>query len=611
MELVEKQKLAESGSSKISMDSERTKNMYRIFMWLSALLTILVYLPMLNNDFVNWDDDFFISNNCHIKSINPVSLKWMATNFYAGFPIPIYWFSLAVDHSLAGSEPWIYHLDNLILHCLNTTLVFNIVFKILTLSQLASNLNCQNPNSSRNIFTAFGTSLLFGIHPTHVESVAWAAEQKDLLCGFFFLSCLLVYLNYATQETKKTWKYLSCLGLFYLALLSKPMAISLPLIIILFDYWPLKRFYPKPSRVLIEKIPFFLTTLLEALVVVIFQYKTEKTISLNLLPFDFRIMNSFHSLVFYLLKMLLPIRLAALYPIILKNTFSVEYLCSVLLISLISSACFIYRKKFPYLLVAWLFYIVTLVPVLGFIAANSEAAADRYTYLPCLGPFFLLVSAFLKIFSKSKTIFIVLATSWFLFLGFETFQQIEKWKDSISLWENVLAVNPENNSTAFTNMAFSYQQKDRWDDALGLYQLVINMDKTQPNPHCGKGEILLEKGNLDEAIQEFKIAMTLTTTYAQSHYDLGMAYEQKGLVAEALNEENEAIRLQPEFASAYKQLGIIYRNQAQYGESILAFQKARSLDPDNWTYFNDLVSTCQKAGKYKEELAFYQQLSKQ
>ncbi len=580
----------------------KKKHWSRALPWLSVLLTLLAYLPVVNNQFVNWDDPNYIQFNPVIRSLAPQNLWSMVSNFHSGYWIPLTWLSYALDFQLGLLEPWIYHLDNLILHGLNTLFVFFLSLKLFTfVREKDSKLPADWP-----VFSAFGGSLLFGLHPLHVESIAWAAERKDLLCGLFFLSSLLVYMELAARPTRK--KYSLCLGLFFLALISKPMAVSLPLVFILLDYWPFRR-SNKFSSVFLEKTPFFLTALLAGWVAFLSQTQVGASWGLNQSPLSFRIMNACHSLIFYLFKLLVPVKLAAFYPILLEKTFSPDYFFSLLGVLLITFGCFIYRKKKPFLLTAWLFYVITLGPVLGLVQVGNQAAGDRFTYIPSLAPILLASGVFFQLLSQRRLILGLLGILGAGFLGYGTFQQSSVWKDSITLWENTLRVCPLNNLIVHQNLGKAYEDAGRHDEALSKYRDAQNPDHNFLQPLWGEGRVLSAMGRLDFSIKKFREALALNPHFPPLHSDLGMVYQKKGLEKEAMGEIQEAIRLDTNYAEAYNHLGIIYRSQGQEKESLEAFQKALFLDPDNPVYLRECLKTCQATGNFKEALNLYKALS--
>jgi protein O-mannosyl-transferase len=607
--LFENSKSAKGFPSPIGNALEENRKWAGVFLWLSVLLTLLAYLPLMNNQFVDWDDTLYIQYNTHIRDLHFSSLLWMFTNFYGGYWIPLTWLSLALDYGLGRLEPWVYHLDNLVLHLLNTAVVFLLSSKILTLIQKNRSQDNKKRASAWLIPASFLTALLFGIHPIHVESVAWATERKDLLCGLFSFLSLSAYLDYASQFHRSPQKYLACGVFFILALLSKPMAVSLPFVFILLDYWPLGRFHSNVRKVLAEKIPFFVLALLSSVVAVWTQFGAGAGWGLDQSPLSFRLTNSCHSILFYLVKMLAPVHLTTFYPIRLENTFSLEYLLSVLGVVLVSLFCFINRKKRPYLVAAWLYYLVTLAPALGIVQVGNQAAGDRFTYLPSLGPCLLAASAFVAFFSRKFLILFLLGAGWVALLGFGTFRQVSVWKDSISLWENVLRIYPDNNLIVHNNLGKAYEEAGRWDDALAKFEDAAYGTTPFFHAHWGKARILADKGLWEESLQEYKTAIAMNPQFPPLYSGLGMVYGKKKLWPEALVEVQKAIQMDPRYADAYDDLGVLYRDQAQYGKSIEALQNARALDPNNVVYLRNLLKTYQQAGHYKEAMLLYRDLS--
>jgi protein O-mannosyl-transferase len=608
-----------------------------------VLLTLFFYLPVLNNSFVNWDDPGFIQNNLYIRHLNWTSLHWMFTTLYQGNWIPITWLSYVLDYHLGGLDPWIYHLDNLCLHVLNTGLFFLLGIKILHLSKINPGMEAEEIKRNWEIPAAFLAALLFGIHPIHVESVAWATDRKDLLCTVFFLAGLLFYLSYVSQIPTKRWKYFVVLGIFCLAFLSKSMAISFPFVLLLLDKWPLRRFNSNKSRIIIEKIPFLIPAFLLGGLTIVAQSNAGAMASFNQIPLEFRIMNAFHSLIFYLEKTIAPYGLAALYPIHLKKVISIEYMLSAFGVLLISLVCYIYRKKKPHFVTMWLFYCLTLAPTLGIVHVGSQAAADRYFYLPSVAPFLLIGIALARLFQSRLLIFSLLAIGVAASLGHATMRQIHIWRDSTSLWENVLKIDPKNNANTLTCLGDAYRVTGRWDEALNALNTANAIGPVSAYPHNGKGKIFLNKGLKDDALKEFtaaievdsqegwahshldviysrqgKINSALTERAAAlssapddswSHFEYGKVYMEYGMYDPAVAQIQAALLLNPNFAEAYNCLGLIYKRQGDFEKSITAFTKASSLESRNANYMENLASAYLAAKKYKEALALYQKLS--
>ena len=549
---------------------------------LPSLLCFAAYLPVLHNDFVNWDDPVLIQNISAFHSRNLATLKWMFTPMTSDNWIPLTWLSFTLDFHLGKLNPLVYHLDNLLLHCFNTALVFFLSLRIFTI--VRKNIN--SPEKSTPVAwmvpAAFLAALLFGLHPIHVESVAWASERKDLLCGFFFLSSLLAYLNYVTASGHKGLKYCSCLALFILALMSKPMAVTLPLVMLVLDAWPLRRFSQGLSGAIRDKIPFFMLSLVSGWLTVLVQAHAGAINSIPKLTLTFQVVNAFHSLIFYLWKMLLPVNLTAFYPIVVGEGFiSFEKLAAVLGVVLMALACFVYRKKHPFLAVAFLFYAITLFPVLGFLQFGYQAAADRYTYLPSLSPILLFSAVSAVYLTGRKTGLAILAVLLTLVLGMATYRQTGIWKSSLALWEDALRVVPENTDVAHSNLADAYYQIGRLEDALREYNCAVSINASNVVTHNGRGTTLARLERYPEAEVEFKNAAALNPQNDFPHINLWNLYRLTGRDEESLKEAQECVRLNPMSAGAYDRLGTSYEALGRLGQSIEAFQKAVSMEQGN------------------------------
>ena len=590
-------------SSKVSTGPKPSRQLPWIAVLLIALLTILFYLPVVNNGFVNWDDTEAIIYNSPLKFLTLSSFHWMFTTFHTGNWIPLTWFSFALDYAFGGLDPRIYHLHNLFLHVINSVLVFFLSLTILKLTTSKLTLR-----TGSDVWAAALTALLFALHPIHVESVAWATERKDLLCGLFFFASLLVYLHYVSSEERKREYRWACLGLFVLALLSKPMAITLPLVLLLLDIWPLHRFHlHNLSKILWEKAPFFLLSIAVTLVAIVAQLKAGAVSSTSVVPLDFRIMNAFHSLLFYIWKMVFPFDLAAFYPLTHQgiDAFSPANSFAFLLVILISIACFLYRKAKPYLAISWLYYVTTLIPVLGVLQIGSQAAADRYSYIPSFSLLLLFSTSLVFLLSHRRVALASLTTILLAVSGFATMQQIAIWKDSISLWENIAALYPDISCIVHTNLGNAYKQFNRLDEALREYERALAFSQPHACIFDGKGSVLLEMGFVEDAIQNFQQALALDPSYAAAHRNLWFAYDKKGLRELALAEILEAIKVNPMYAEAYNNLGISYGRDSHFEESIQAFKKALSLDPHNSIYLVNLATTYQRTGKLDQAIDLY------
>jgi len=501
------------------------------------LLTFLFYLPVLGNGFINYDDPPFIAENTHIRLLDPAFFQWAFTTFYRGNWMPLSWLSLALDYALGGLNPSVYHLHSLLLHCANTLLVFLFARKFLSLPSVP-----RLPVEPAACLAA----LLFGLHPLHVESVAWACEQRDVLCAFFYLLSLLFYLEAAGKPGWGHWPLWACLGSFLLALMSKPMAVTLPLALVLLDAWPLKRSWAGRGG-LLEKTPFFFLSLVLALTAFRAQQSAGALSDTDAVPIGMRIANAFHSIAFYIYKLAFPLDLHPFYPFKKSSVLFLSpwVLAAIGLVVAFSAACLHRRLGNPWLGTAWLYYLLTLLPVLGLVQTGSQAAADRFTYLPSLGPF-LLASGGLAWFWKAQRPVLLPALGLLaLFLGPLSFRQTGVWKDSISLWENVAEAYPGPSYLPHFNLGEAYFQAGRFPEALREADKAVGLAPNRANCHTGRGVALAMLGRKDEAVLEFQKAAALDPADPRPHVNLSAAYQDLGERAEALAELRLVARLDP------------------------------------------------------------------
>jgi protein O-mannosyl-transferase len=587
----------------------RHKGFWLPALFLTAVLGI-VYVPLWNNDFVTWDDPLAITDNVYIRSFSWPSVQWMWTTFHTGNWIPLTWMSLALDYQIGRLDPRVFHITNLLLHAVNTILVLGLCRGILSAARHGLGPEQQLEKKKRDDQAAFLTALLFAGHPIHVESVAWAAERKDLLYAFFYLSALWLYLGYAGSAPKPKSRLWGCWVLFLMSLMSKPMAVTLPAVLLALDFWPLRRFSRDGWKTLVEKTPFFLLAAVFSVLTIVSQSGAHAFSTLSGLTLAFRVMNAFRSLVFYIWKMTIPIHLVPLYPVPRDgNTlYYAENNLAMILVLTFSAAVFIYRNKKPYLATAWICYGAMLAPVLGVLQVGSQAAADRYTYLPSLAFFLPLSAAAVSLAGNRKWAQPALAAVLTVGLGWMTWNQLALWRNSIALWESVTMAYPDVSQIAHTNLANAYKQAGRPDDALREYDRAMAIPPPQAFTHDGKGTALLDKDLVDEAILEFKTAVQLDPDYASPHRNLWFAYRQKGMGEEALVEIQKAVELDPNFADAYSDLGISWGERGRFDQAEDAFKKALSLDPTNPQYLLNLATTYQREHQWDNAVAGYRKI---
>lgn len=515
---------------------------------LVALLTFIIYLPALQNGFINWDDGVYVYENPNIQKIDLELIKWVFSIKANPTWHPLTLFSLSIDHAVWGLKPFGYHLTNIALHAFNTFLVFFLAYRLVDIG-----LGFQDSTINATRFTisvAFITALLFGIHPLHVESVAWISERKDVLYAAFFLLAILNYIKYVSNGSQKHVFYLISLLLFILSLMSKPMAVSLPVVLLIFDYYPFKRFEVEGAKkILIEKAPFFLISILSSVITIWAQGAGGALSPLEKIPLLGRIAVASRAYIFYLIKMVLPINLMPYYPYPTGSfLFSVEYLGSIVILLIITCVAISFFKKNILFCAVWLYYIATLIPVIGIVQVGPHAAADRYTYLPSLGPFLLIgvivVTLYERTSKKNRMAIIVVLLLVSVLLCNKTIKQIAIWRDSITFWNYVID-RYDKSALAYDNRGTSYESLGNYQEAIIDYGKAIELNPRNKNYYNDRGIAYLKMGKYMAAAIDFGVAIELDPNYADAYYNLGLAYQRLGNDKQALvyfNKEAELNR---------------------------------------------------------------------
>ncbi len=572
-----------------------------------VLAVLMFYLPVLNNDFVNWDDRDTILENIHIHFMNSSSFLWMFTTFHSSNWLPLTWLSFALNYRMSGPNPAAFHMTNLLLHAVNTVWVFILCLKVLALAERYPRGTGVNPGPGiPRIPAALITAILFGLHPIHVESVAWATERKDVLYAFFYLPAVYIYLEYASSPARKPLKLYSCLGLFLLSLMSKPMAVSLPFVFLVLDAWPLGRWAREWSVIFKEKLAFFaLAAVGGFLSLFAHAHFISPAVNLNEIP---KILNAFRSLIFYLWKMLVPADLLPMYPFPHQPDalYHLLNVLALLAVALVSWACVRYRQKAPYLGAAWLYYLVTLAPVVGVIQVGYQAAADRYTYLPSLGLFLPLAAFVAARLSNRKMALVLVCLVLTAGYGFATVRQTALWKNSQTLWESVTHVYPDDSQIAHSYLGGYFMETGRMDDALKEYQKAMTIPPIYTATHNGYASVLLYKGDINQAVEEFEAAVASDPLYRPARMNLWSIYEHKGMHEAAAQEMRAAIASDPEEPEAYSRLGVSCGFLKRLPEAEAAFRKALSLEPANPQNLVNLATVLQWEGHPDQSLFLYQ-----
>ncbi|MBN1364653.1 MAG: tetratricopeptide repeat protein [Syntrophaceae bacterium] len=497
-----------------------------------SLLILIPYLQMHSHEFIIWDDPYYIYKNPIVsKGLSLLGIGWAFITVVTANWHPITWISHMLDSSLFGPTPLASHMVNILLYSGCVLLSF------LLFSELGA-----------SIPAAFFMAAFWGLHPLHVESVAWASERKDLLCAFFFLSALLVYLKYTRKNNLSL--YLLTTALFLFSLFSKPMAVTWPCVVFLLDYWPLQRFNNELKRVIYEKIPWIVLSIFSSIATIIAQSKSEAIKSFIEFPLTDRVANAAISYLVYIRQTIWPSELTIFYPYpYYINTTGVIFACLVLgIITLVVTR---QKQNHPYLLFGWLFYLGVLFPVIGIIQVGIQAHADRYMLLPQLG-LILAAGLFLdktitKInFRRFTVIMIMMIIPVLISI---TFRQVSYWKDNNTLFHQNLMAAGENELAHF-NLGSAYLENNEPEMAISHLLNAAKMNPTEVTTFNNLGIAYTQLNNFSLAAACFKQAILLNPEMAQPHFHLAVLKFNKGLFNEAVDHLNEAVRLAPDWVKA-------------------------------------------------------------
>ena len=558
-----------------SMPAELNRNSNRrLICLLLIFVTLVLYAPVTQHAFTNFDDDQYVTDNFHVKAgLTWPGVMWAFQSGYADNWHPLTWISHMLDCQVYGLDPAGHHFTNVIFHIANTVLLF------LFLSQTTG-------ATWRSGFVA----ALFAFHPLHVESVAWVAERKDVLSTFFGMLTLLAYARFVeaskVQSSKFKVFYIVALLMFACSLVSKPMVVTLPFVLLLLDFWPFRRISNfklqiSDLRLLAEKIPFFALSLASSVITFLVQRAGGAVSSLDTVPLSFRISNAAVSYLRYLSKTFWPADLAVFYPppthwppglVVASMLFVLT--CSVLFVWLV--------RRHPYLFVGWFWYLGTLIPVIGLVQVGLQAMADRYLYVPSIGLFIAVVWGFnallegwpLKKWLAPAVGIIALAGCMAV-----TWIQLKYWQNNITLFSHAKAITSDN-YVADSHLGEAFDEAGQFDKAV-----VFLKESARVNPHFARGEselgvALANQGKLAEAIECFRKAVQLRPKDARLQYNLGMAFLNRGQPDAAASQFLKALQLSPDFARARCELAVALLEQGKMAEAVEHLSEAVRLNPD-------------------------------
>lgn len=563
------------------------------------IASLCSYSRILNNDFINFDDNVYITENHHIQSgIHPESIQWAFGAFLSKNWHPLTWISHMLDWSLFGGNPSGHHLVNLLLH------IGAVLFLFFFLNK-----------TTQNVWPSAFVAAFFALHPLRVESVAWAAERKDVLSMFFGTACLDAYACYASRQ--KLSQYLLCLVLFIFGLMAKSMLVTLPFIFMLIDYWPLNRWQEalrnerisvsvkrrghRISNLLLEKLPFVILVILSSVMTVWAQYVADEA----RLPFTARIANAVNAYIAYLIKIFWPVDLAVYYPF--EPSFSFWRILFFFFILIgISVFCLQSIKKKPFLFVGWFWYMGALIPVIGLVPVNAPLA-DRYTYLPSIGIAIMLVwSTFSFVHdNRFKKYFLFPAgISVLMTLAFLTSKQCGYWKNDLELFSQTLRVT-KNNELAHNNFGLALFKEGYEQEAIHHFNRAISIKPHFDLPYYNRGNAYFKLGLFEKAIADYDYAIRLDPDFAEGYYSRGDAFVKLGQYQKALHDFDKAILLRPDYSKAYNNRGIVYGMLRRYDLAIKNFNESLHRQPDYASAYCNRGFAFYQLGRYENAIDDY------
>src|SRR5947199_111543 len=585
---------------------------FRLLPVLIALVTVVPFLPTLDNQFVNWHDDDNLLDNPHYRGLGWTHLRWMWTTCHIGHYAPLTWMTFGLDYLLWGMNPVGYHLTNLLLHAANPAVFYLVARRILGVALPGP---AQRGNVGLAASAAFA-ALLFAIHPLRVESVAWATERRDVLSGLFYLLTLLVYLRAGEQGERGRSGYWASVGLFVCALLSKSMAVSLPVVLLILDVYPLRRlggargWWGEPARrIYLEKIPFVLLALAASGGAFIPQIEGRNMPSLDELSVLGRLAVSAYGLRFYLWKTVFPVSLSPLYELRGQDPLALPFLLSYGVVPGVTALALILRHRLPGLPAAWLAYVVILLPVLGIFQNGPQIAADRYTYLAGLGWALLASAGMLAAWRRRSFLVTGLAVVLLLGFGTLTWNQVRVWHDSEKLWSHAVAIDP-GSSIGQLSLGLALARHGKLAEAVEHYEAALRLEPGYVDANYAWGNALARQGKLAEAIAHYEQALKTKPDHADAHSNMGAALVGQGKLAEAIEHYQQALRAKPDHADAHTNLGEALAQQGKLDEAIEHYRQALELRPESADAHNDWGLALARQGKLAEAVKHYQEAVK-
>lgn len=547
---------------------------------LILIITFIIYIPALNAGFVNWDDpDYVGENNYLIRDLS--RLPELLTTSVQGNHHPLTMFSIALNFAISGDNAWSYHLFNLIFHLTNCLLVYRLALLL----------------TKNNSLVALVTSLFFGIHPLHVESVAWVSERKDVLYALFFIAGHISYTKYVDSSSKK--QYWLTLLFLVLSLLSKPAAVIFPVSLFCIDIFRNRQF---SFKLITEKIPFFIPAILIGLLTISAQKDVGAT-GEEYFGLGKNILFGFYGIMMYIVKMILPFKLSAFYPFPpLNEKLSVVYYAAPLFTLLLGLVTYFTWKKYRFVAFGISFYIVNLLLVLQIFSVGSAVIAERYTYVPYIGIFFIIGCLLARFAKTNLTTAYSIIFPVALFFSILSFLQVQTWKDGATLWDSVIKNQPS--SRAYSARATLLRKEKKYNEAINYYTQAIKLNAIDHESYNNRANIYMDMNKFDSAFIDYKQALAIKPDYYVAYDNLGGWYARRNRYDSALFYFNLVLKQKPDYKVTYSNRGLTFMALKRYDEAIKDWQTFLTYEPNAADVLNTIGLCYRMQGKNQDALAY-------
>jgi tetratricopeptide (TPR) repeat protein len=574
---------------------------------LLLLCTAAVYGQTAGHAFIQFDDNAYVYENPHVRrGLTWEGVAWSFTTLQASNWHPLTWLSHMLDCEIFGLNAGYHHLVNVLLHILNSVLLY-LVLKRMTGA----------------IWRSVTVAALFSLHPLHVESVAWIAERKDVLSTLFFMLTLWAYARYASRPS---WpRYWAVFGALALGLMAKPMLVTVPLVLLLLDYWPLGRFHQmedtgtegsvgiqhmgqgnrgaRAMRLLFEKVPLLALAATSSVITFVAQQRGGATAPSDVAPLGLRAANAVVSYAAYVGKMLWPRHLAFFYPY-RDSVTTAEWMVPALLLVGVSVLVIRASRRWRYLAVGWFWYLGTLVPVIGLVQVGRQSMADRYTYVPLIGLFLMGVWGTADLATRwrhGRTVLAGAAGGVLIACMVGAWVRVSYWQDGITLFGQALQVT-EGNALAHNNLGLALQERGRAEEAIAHYEKALRIDPAMDNAHGNLGNALLEQGRREEGMRHYKEALRINPASAKAHNNLGNEFMGQGQTKKAIEHYQKALQINPEQAATHSNMGNALMTEGRPDEAMAHYLEALRIDPEFANAHNNLGLSLARQGKRDEAI---------